>query len=201
MGPLVEKVGEKILDERISLVDDPHYAGAILSCPFDDEGTPTRRTPLVEKGVFRHFLTDLNAASKIGVTPTGHGFRERILEKEKTYGASPNPDVSNLVLEPGDMTVPGMRGETGTAVEIHHITGILLGDMTNGDFSGNLELAFKVENVPEALSRLRAHGLRVLVEPSEIDTDGLHATIAFFEGPNGESIELIKDHADGPVDG
>lgn len=62
-------------------------------------------------------------------------------------------------------------------------------------------LAFEVENVPEALSRLRAHGLRVLVEPTEIDTDGLHATIAFFEGPNGESIELIKDHADGPVDG
>ena len=62
-------------------------------------------------------------------------------------------------------------------------------------------LAFEVEDVPAMLERIRDHGLRVVVEPTEIDTDGLHATIAFFEGPNGESIELIRDHADGPADG
>lgn len=61
-------------------------------------------------------------------------------------------------------------------------------------------LAFQVKDVPAVLDRIRAHGLRIRVEPTEIDTDGLHATIAFFEGPNGESIELITDHADGPAD-
>ena len=62
-------------------------------------------------------------------------------------------------------------------------------------------LAFDVKDVTATLERIRAHGLRVVVEPTEIDTDGLHATIAFFEGPNGESIELFRDHADGPADG
>lgn len=61
-------------------------------------------------------------------------------------------------------------------------------------------LAFEVKDVSAVLDRIRAHELRIRVEPTEIDTDGLHATIAFFEGPNGESIELIMDHADGPAD-
>ena len=62
-------------------------------------------------------------------------------------------------------------------------------------------LAFEVKDLPAMLEHIRAHGLRVLVEPTEIDTEGLHATIAFFEGPNGESIELIEDHAGGSSDG
>jgi PmbA protein len=146
MGPLVGRVGEKIVDERLSVVDDPHYAGGTLSCPFDDEGTATRRRPLIENGVFRSFLTDLRSAAKLGVPSSGNGFREKPLEKEKAYGAGVSPDVSNLVIEPGGMTLAEMRSVAGPVVEIHHVTGILLGDMTNGDFSGNLELAFRVED-------------------------------------------------------
>lgn len=146
MGPLVGREGETILDERITLRDDPLREGGVLSCPFDDEGTVSATRPLVENGVFRGFLTDLHAAAKLGVSSSGNGFREKPLEKEKSFGAGVSPDVSNLVLEPGDMTLEAMRSGADRIVEIHHLTGILLGDMTNGDFSGNLELAFLVED-------------------------------------------------------
>jgi len=146
MGPLVNRVGEKILDERITIVDDPHRDGGVLSCPFDDEGTVTARHHLVENGVFRSFLTDRKSAAQLGISPSGNGFREKPLEKQKSFGAGPSPDVSNLVVEPGDMTLQQMRVSPARTVEIHHLTGILLGDMTNGDFSGNLELAFLVED-------------------------------------------------------
>ncbi len=146
LGPLVGKIGEKILDERISIIDDPLKPGAVCSCPFDDEGVPSRRKHLVEKGIFRGFLTDLKSAWKLGMQSSGNGFRQKPLEKDKSFAAGVAPDISNLVMEPGDMTVDAMRASGGPTVEIHHLTGILLGDMTNGDFSGNLELAFRVKD-------------------------------------------------------
>ena len=73
--------------------------------------------------------------------------------------------------------------------------------MPEGGKPAIAHLAFEVEDLTAVLERIRSHGLRVLVEPTRIDTEGLHATIAFFEGPNGESIELITDHAGGSSDG
>ncbi len=142
LGPMVGKIGRKVVDGRISIRDDPLMPEGIYSCPFDDEGVPSRRKHLVEKGVFKGFLTDLKSASKLKVESSGNGFRQKALEKAKSFAAGVGPDISNLIVEAGGMTLDEMRSGTGEAVEIHHLTGILLGDMTNGDFSGNLELAF-----------------------------------------------------------
>lgn len=55
-------------------------------------------------------------------------------------------------------------------------------------------LALGVDDARGAVEILRASGASVTVEPRDIELGGLAATIAFFEGPDGESVELFQVH-------
>ena len=57
-SPLGKKLGEKAFDADFSLYDDPTIAYRPGSRPCDDEGVPSRRTPLMENGVVKaSFMT------------------------------------------------------------------------------------------------------------------------------------------------
>jgi PmbA protein len=52
------KLGQPVAAKGFSLVDDPLDATALGGCAVDDEGTATRRLPIVEAGVLKTFLFD-----------------------------------------------------------------------------------------------------------------------------------------------
>jgi predicted Zn-dependent protease len=64
------KVGEKIVDERVTLISDPADT-LILASPFDGEGMPTSRQTWVERGVLKQLAYSRFWANKQGKTPTG----------------------------------------------------------------------------------------------------------------------------------
>jgi PmbA protein len=72
---LAGKLGEKIADERITLIDDGTIPGLFGSSPFDDEGVPTRRTPVIERGVLKNYLLNTYTARKLGMKTTGNASR------------------------------------------------------------------------------------------------------------------------------
>jgi PmbA protein len=90
---LAGKLGEKIADERITVIDDGTIPGLFGSSPFDDEGVPTRRTPVIEKGVLRNYLLNTYTARKLGMKTTGNASR----------GITGNAGIGhgNFFLEPG----------------------------------------------------------------------------------------------------
>ena len=70
------KLGQRICDSHITIVDDgtqPYDAGMLR---YDDEGTPGQRTTLVEKGILTSYLHDRISARHFGVQRTGNGRRE-----------------------------------------------------------------------------------------------------------------------------
>lgn len=70
------KLGQRICDSHITIVDDgtqPYDAGMLR---YDDEGTPGQRTTLVEKGILTSYLHDRISARHFGVQSTGNGRRE-----------------------------------------------------------------------------------------------------------------------------
>jgi predicted Zn-dependent protease len=70
---LTGRVGHKVFGENISLRDDvfhPLQTGA----PFDGEGVPRQRVPIVEKGEVKNLVYARQTAHKVGAQPTGHGF-------------------------------------------------------------------------------------------------------------------------------
>lgn len=146
LSPLTGRIGDRILNEKISIIDDNLAPEGLFSSPMDDEGTPGQRTVIVENGVLRNYLLDLRSSSELDMPPTGNGFRSLPLELTRHYRTPATVDASNLFLEPGDTPYEDMLKDVNLGIEIRHITGILLGNLTNGDFSGNLELAYLIEN-------------------------------------------------------
>lgn len=66
-------VGKEIASEQVSMFDDGTLKGPSGSIPFDSEGTPTSRTPIIEDGIFKGYLHTIETAYLMGVKPTGNG--------------------------------------------------------------------------------------------------------------------------------
>jgi PmbA protein len=137
-SPVGDKTGQRIFDRKFSLTDDPTIAFRPASRPCDDEGVPSRRTPLVANGVVKGFLYDLQTAALAGKKSTGHGSRGR--------GGLPAPSPSTLVIAPGDITFDDMVKDIKEGLAIEQLMGAEQGNILGGDFSGNVLLGYKVEN-------------------------------------------------------
>jgi len=74
--------GMRILGEAFTLdtiADDP----ALEGCgPCDDEGTPRRRTRVIERGVFERFVSSRASARRAGVPETGNGVRAPLFDED-----------------------------------------------------------------------------------------------------------------------
>ncbi len=143
ISPLGAKLGERVFDERFSLSDDPLVPGHPTSRPCDDEGTPSRRLPLVERGVVRGFVYDLETAARAQTVSTGHGARG-------TFG-KPHIDYSSLVVGSGERGVGsgrlggGLLDAITDGLLIDDLIGVGQGNVIGGAFSHPVALAYRVE--------------------------------------------------------
>ncbi|MBE2224262.1 MAG: VOC family protein, partial [Anaerolineae bacterium] len=53
-------------------------------------------------------------------------------------------------------------------------------------------IAISVDNVEQAINHVRTAGYEVTMTPKRLTGNNFDATIAFFTGPNGESIEFLQ---------
>jgi len=136
-SPIGNRLGEKVFDTRLSLWDDPTIPYHPASRPFDDEGVPSQRTPLIEQGVVRNFLYDLQTSALAGTKSTGNGSRGRGL---------PTPSPSAFVIAPGNTSFNDMVRDIKEGLVIEELMGAEQGNILGGDFSGNVLLGYKVEN-------------------------------------------------------
>jgi predicted Zn-dependent protease len=67
------RIGEKVMDERVTLYSDPHDP-QLLGRPFDNDGLPLRRVVWVERGILRNLSYSRFWAQKQGRQPTGSPF-------------------------------------------------------------------------------------------------------------------------------
>ena len=61
-SPLVEKVGQKLLSESVTIYNDPLDTVHTGACPFDDEGIPARRLDLFDRGTFNGCYVNLDCS-------------------------------------------------------------------------------------------------------------------------------------------
>ncbi len=97
-----EKMGQKICDGSISIVDDGTIPSNRGSINFDDEGVPGQKTYMVKDGVLTSYLHDRISAGFYGVSPTGNGRRESfryapIPRMRATYMESGKTDKESII--------------------------------------------------------------------------------------------------------
>jgi PmbA protein len=137
-SPLKDKLGKQVFDKKLSLWDDATVAYGVGSYPFDDEGVPSQRLPLVANGVATNFLYDLQTAALAGTHSTGNG--------KRAGGGFPSPAISSLILEKGDVSFQAMLEDMKEGLIVEEVIGAEQGNLLGGDFGGNVLLGYKVEN-------------------------------------------------------
>ncbi len=133
-----DKLGKKITDAMFSIYEDPFYKPGISYSLFDHEGVPCSKKYFVNKGVVEAILTSLHSAEKLGVKPSGNGFR--------SYASFPSDEATNLFVEPGTTSFQEMLSSMKNGILVDQMIGAGQSNTLSGEFSVNLDLAFKVEN-------------------------------------------------------
>ncbi len=136
-SPMAGKIGEKLFDQKITVVDDPTLDGRFASAPYDDEGVAHQRRILVEQGVLRSFMYDLKTAAQMGVESTGNGSRSLF--------SPPEPSPTNLIFEAGQTPLADMIAGVDEGLLVESPLGLGQGNIISGAFSNTLGLAFKIE--------------------------------------------------------
>ncbi len=132
------RLGERVLDERITLWDDPLVDYATGSYDFDSEGTPARRKAIFENGTLKSFIYDLQTAGIMGTDSTGNAARG--------YSSSPHPAYANVRVAPGNTPYREMLSGIKRGLLIDEALGAGQSNVLAGEFSVNVELGFLVEN-------------------------------------------------------
>ena len=136
-SPMAGKIGEKLFDEKITIIDDGTIDGKFASASYDDEGVPHHRNVLVEKGVLKSFFYDLKTAAQSGVKSTGNAARGLF--------NPPEPSLTNFVIQPGQTPLKDILAGMDEGIIVEDLLGIGQGNTISGAFSNPLALAFKVE--------------------------------------------------------
>jgi PmbA protein len=137
ISPMVGKIGEKLFDDKVTIVDDPTLDGKFGSASYDDEGVAHRRNVLVEQGVLKGFLYDLKTAAQSGVESTGNGSRSLF--------SPPAPSPTNLMVRAGETPLAEIIASINEGLLVENALGLGQGNVISGAFSNSLSLAFKIE--------------------------------------------------------
>lgn len=112
---LMDKLGQKIGCDKLTIIDDPFIESGSGSRLYDGDGMPTKRRVIIEKGVLQTYLIDW--------------FYSRKLKTEPTTGGT-----SNLIYAYGDKDLDGLVKQAKKAILVRSFIG---GNSngTTGDFS------------------------------------------------------------------
>jgi len=135
---LAGRLGDSVLDERVTIWDDALVDYAPGSSPADAEGVPTRRFPLFEKGTLANFVYDLHTAGMMGVESTGSATR--------SFASLPAPGNANIIMEPGDTAFEDMVLGLKRGLIVDQVLGAGQSNVLAGEFSVNVDLGFLVED-------------------------------------------------------
>jgi len=146
-SPLAGKVGEKVFDERLSIIDDPLTPGRPLSRPIDDECVPSRATGLVEHGTVGRFVYDLETAARAKTQSTGNGRRgvfgkPRIGYSNILFRGSGGTNGSR---EPTHGLGGGLLADIADGLIVDDLIGVGQGNVISGAFSHPVGLAYRVQ--------------------------------------------------------
>ncbi len=133
---LKDCLGEQVLPEHLSLIEDPHRPRISGSRPFDAEGLATQRRAIVENGVLTGWTLDLSSARKLDMTSTGNAARG--------VSGPPSPSNWNLSLTPGEHSSEDLLRDMGTGLLVTSMIGSTINPNT-GDYSRGAS-GFWVEN-------------------------------------------------------
>ena len=161
------RIGKKVASELCTVVDDGTIPSRRGSLNLDDEGTPTHRTVLIEKGILKGYLQDRLNAALMKMPLTGNGRRE-------SYAHIPMPRMTNTFMLAGETPPEDIIRSVKKGLYAVSFGGGQV-DITNGKFVFSASEAYLIEDGkvtrPVKGATLIGNGPDVLTRVSMVGTD------------------------------
>jgi TldD protein len=162
-----DRIGQVVASELCTIVDDGTLPFRRGSLNVDDEGTPTSRTVLIEKGVLRGYITDKLNARLMGISLTGNGRRE-------SFQCIPMPRMTNTFMLAGESPPEEILRSVKRGLYAVSFGGGQV-DITNGKFVFSASEAYLIEDgqvtTPVKGATLIGSGPEILKKVSMVGAD------------------------------
>ncbi|MEM7237732.1 MAG: metallopeptidase TldD-related protein [Pseudomonadota bacterium] len=167
-----ELMGKRIASPGVTVVDDGTIPDRRGSLSFDDEGTPTNRTTLIEDGILIGYMQDRQNARLMDVAPTGNGRRQ-------SFAHIPMPRMTNTIMLGGTESPEGILNGLEDGLYMTNFGGGQV-DIANGKFVFSSTEAYRVKggkilnpvkgatligDGPSALRNIRSIGNDMAMDP------------------------------------
>jgi TldD protein len=137
VSAFTDRIGQRVASELCTVIDDGTIPSRRGSLNVDDEGTPTQRTVLIEKGVLRGYLQDRLNAGLLKMPLTGNGRRE-------SYAHIPMPRMTNTFMLAGNTPPEEILRSVKKGLYAVAFGGGQV-DITNGKFVFSASEAYLIE--------------------------------------------------------
>ncbi|MGC9420667.1 MAG: metalloprotease TldD [Rhodovulum sp.] len=165
-------MGQRVASPGVTVLDDGTLPDRRGSISFDDEGTPSGKTTLIEDGILVGFMQDRQNARLMGVAPTGNGRRE-------SFAHPPMPRMTNTYMLSGEADPADIVADLKDGIYAVGFGGGQV-DIANGKFVFSCTEAYRVKDGklgapvkgatligdgPTALQKIRAIGNDMALDP------------------------------------
>ncbi len=180
------RIGEQVASPLCTVIDDGTLPNRRGSLNVDDEGTPTSRTVLIERGILRGYLQDRLNARLMKLPLTGNGRRE-------SFAHMPMPRMTNTFMLAGDSAPEEIIRSVKRGIYAASFGGGQV-DITSGKFVFSANEAYLIEDGqltrPIKGATLIGNGPQVLRRVSMVGSDlKLDAGIGTC-GKDGQSVPV-----------
>ena len=133
-----DMLGKKVAEPFVTIVDDGTVDHLVGSINFDDEGSPSQKTVLVEKGILTGYMHDKISARHYGTAPTGNGRRQ-------SYAHYPLPRMRNTYMLAGEQAPEDVIRQAQNGIYVEDVTNgqVKIGE---GDFAFYVSKGRMIEN-------------------------------------------------------
>ncbi len=160
-------MGQRIASPGVTVVDDGTLMDRRGSLTVDDEGTPSRRTVLIEDGILTGLIQDRMNARLMGASSTGNGRRE-------SFAHCPLPRMTNTFMVAGDRDPREIMASVKNGLYAVAFGGGQV-DITSGKFVFTCTEAYRIEDgkvgAPVKGATLIGNGPDVLKQVSMVGND------------------------------
>ena len=114
------KIGKRVGNETLSIVDYGAEPGTSGYCPIDDEGFKTQKTYLIKDGILTGRLHSQQTSQILDEAPTGNG-------RAMNFEFEPIVRMTNTYVEPGDLTLEELISKVKLGIfakDIKHGSGL-----------------------------------------------------------------------------
>jgi TldD protein len=133
-----DMLGKKVAQPFVTIIDDGTNMNLSGSINVDDEGTPGKKTVLVENGILTSYLHDKISTKHYNVEPTGNGRRQ-------DFQNFPMPRMRNTYMLGGNSSVEDVIKQAGNGIYVEDVSNgqVKIGE---GDFAFYVSQGRMIEN-------------------------------------------------------